>query len=307
MSTAWREVTEELARSRNLRIMIARVLAKQGYFDIPNVTYDIFEIGERFCFSKRDIKYRVRDFFKQVEGRYTLNVKTSDFLQKALLAHQKARPLLKEAEVVFLKTFGRFSDGCKEAHYYFDYNQLNDIYGKLHDVITVLHWGRLPILNKYLMINSSRIPEDNVIDFYDHYDMLYAMLKDIRGEGECMTTKGDETLDKKMTFSVYTRRWGHNDTYRVQRTVDGWNVGHIAIGGACEKDGTRALFQNLNHDSVFYPEDGIKYAMTELWEQADEGTLTLDELQVRLQQIADWISMVEKAVGEGQPDWARYY
>jgi len=122
-----------------------------------------------------------------------------------------------------------------------------------------------------------------------------------------MTTKGDETLDREMIFSVYSRRWGHNDTYRIKRTVDGWNIEHIAIGGACKKDGTRALYQNLNQNYIFYPEDAIKYAMTELWEQADEGLLTLDELQSKLQQIADWINMVEKAVGEGQPDWVNYY
>ena len=47
--------------------------------------------------------------------------------------------------------------------------------------------------------------------------------------------------------------------------------------------------------------------MEELWEAAEEGEIDLDELQKRLQQIADWISHVEKAVGEKQPEWVNYY
>lgn len=147
----------------------------------------------------------------------------------------------------------------------------------------------------------------DLIDFYDNYDMLHAMLKDVRGEGEEMSIKGDDTLNQNMTFSVFTRRWGHKDTFRVQRTVEGWDVCYIAINGACKKDGSDALFMNLDHDSVFYPEAGVKHAMEILWEQADEGKLTLQELQNKLQEIADWISAVERAVGEGQPEWVDYY
>ena len=81
----------------------------------------------------------------------------------------------------------------------------------------------------------------------------------------------------------------------------------ISINVKCDKDGTGALLHNLHHDSVFYPEDGVKYALAELWNQAEEGEITFEELQIRLQQIADWISNVEKAVGEGQPEWVGYY
>lgn len=61
------------------------------------------------------------------------------------------------------------------------------------------------------------------------------------------------------------------------------------------------------NDSIFYPVEGVKYALIELWNQAEEGELTFEELQIRMQQIADWISTVEKAVGEGQPEWVGYY
>ena len=113
-------------------------------------------------------------------------------------------------------------------------------------------------------------------------------------------------LGKRLTFKVYNRRWGHADTYGITRTIEGWNVSHIT-NGKSEKDGDGTLIANLNHDSIFFPEEGVKYALSKLWEQAEDGELTLSELQKRLQQVADWISIVEKAVGEGQPDWVGYY
>ena len=195
----------------------------------------------------------------------------------------------------------------KKERYCFDAARLNRIYAGLHDTITILHWGQLPILNKWLMINSGRIPEENVVAFYDHYHMLSALMQDIQGNGENMTRQGDETLEHELEFSVYTRRHRIHDRYRIRRTVDGWFAGHISINGPCKKDGTGALIANLNHDCVFYPEDGLKYAMNELWEQAEEGELTLEQLQERLQQIADWVSAVERAVGDYQPSWVNYY
>ena len=268
--------------------------------------YTIEEIAQYFSFCKRDLRDSLNEFFSTCGEGYAFNTETLEFLRKAINSHREALPVLEEAEITFVKAFGRFPDVLHQEHR-LDYKALRKTYGSLHDVLTVLHWGRLPILNRYLMINSGRIPEDDLIDFYDQYDMLNAMLKDIQGKGEVMSKKADETLDRAMSFCVHTRRWGHRDTYTMSRTLDGWEVKHIAINGACEKDGTGALFINLNHDCVFYPEDGVKYALSKLWEEADEGELTFDELQTKLQQIADWISTVEKAVGDGQPDWVGYY
>ena len=307
MSEAFENHLEIQARRRNLRISILKSIAQQG--NKLDQTYTVDAIIDQFKFRQRDIKYHMTCFFQEGESQqYNFCPEMRKFLEKALSAHRQAIPSLEDAKIIFLKEFGRFHDWCNvDMIRNFDYQKLQNIYQRLQNVIPILHWGLLPILNKYLMINSGIIPEDNVIQFYDHYDMLCAMLSETRGEGKTMTTKGDETLNQELPFSVYTRRWGHNDCYRIKRTVDGWHIGHIAISGDCDKAGTNALFANLNHDSVFYPEDGVKYAMSNLWEDAEDGKLTLSELQERLQQIADWISTVERAVGEGQPQWVRYY
>ena len=299
-------VSETTARRRNLLISIVREILNKSY-DITR-GYTLLEIETIFHFRKRDIAYNLDYFFEPRGEEFILKVERRDEIQRIIQNHCQELNQLEVAKVLFIKSFGRFYDNYKNnAKRIFDPKRLQAIYSKLHLVIQALHWGMLPILSKELMINSGRLPEDDVIHFYDHYDMLTALLDEIRGEREIMDTRGDETLNKEMTFSVYTRRWGHPDTYRIKRTIDGWEISHIAINGKCDKDGKGSLMENLYHDSIFFPEDGVKHALSCLWEEAEEGNLMLEELQKKLQQIADWISSVEKVVGENQPDWVNYY
>lgn len=299
-------LSETTARRRNLLISIIRGILKENY----EVTreYTVSEIETVFHFRKRDIAYNLGYFFEQRDEKFILKTEKLDDVQKIIQNHHQALGQLETAKVLFIKSFGRFYDDRENStSLSFDYKSMQKIYSDLHPVIEILHWGMLPILSKWLMINSGRLPENDVIAFYDHYHMLTALLNEIRGRGETMETKGDDTINRKMTFSVYTRRWGHSDVYEIERTIDGWEVHHIAINGKCAKDGEGALMNNLHHDFIFFPEDGVKYALSNLWEDAEDGKLTPEDLQKKLQQIADWISSVEKAVGENQPDWVNYY
>lgn len=267
----------------------------------------IDEIRTRFYFSKRDIKYQLDTFFDSVEeAHYVLRPNISAYLAKVLRAHNCACGGLEAAESIFVKRFGQLRNAARSNHYGFT-PEMRKTYAEIQKLVPILHWGRLPIISKYLMINSELIPEENLTEFYDGFDMLEALLNDIYGKGESMEMNGDQTLGKELTFSVFCRRWGHADSYRMQRTIDGWNVRHISINGACDPDGTGALLMNLQHDSIFYPEEGVKYGLQKLWEDADDGKIDVEQLQIKLQQIADWISKVEQAVGAGQPEWLNYY
>ena len=300
----FREVTEEQARARNLLISIARGLRNE---DEIGGQYTIDEIRTRFHFSRRDIKYQIGAFFDNTEEmHYALRPDIGTYLAKVLRAHNCACNGLEAAESIFVKRFGQLRNAWRSNHYGFTPEMQRD-YTEIQKLAPILHWGRLPIISKYLMMNSALIPEKDLVEFYSGFDMLGALLDDIYGKGESMTMNGDRTLEKELTFSVFCRRWGHTNSYRMQRTVDGWNVCHIAINGACDPDGTGALLMNLQHDSIFYPEDGVKYGLQRLWEDADDGKVDAEQLQVRLQQIADWISGVEQAVGAGQPEWLNYY
>lgn len=299
-------ISETTARRRNLLISIIRGILRENY-EVSR-EYTLFEIETVFHFRKRDIAYNLEYFFEQSGEKFVLTAKKLDDAKKILKKHHQVIGQLETAKVLFIKSFGRFHDDYKNSNgFLLDHERLRKIYSNLHPVIQILHWGMLPILSKWLMINSGRLPEKDVIEFYDHYHMLTALLNEIRGRGETMETKGDDTLNKEMNFSVYNRRWGHSDVYRIERTVDGWIVNHIAINGKCAKDGEGTLMKNLHNDSIFFPEDGVKYALSNLWDEAEDGNLTLEELQKKLQQIADWISSVERAVGESQPDWVNYY
>lgn len=296
------EVTEDVARKRNLFISIVKTCIVAS--ELCDKLYTEQEVQNTFLFSRRDIAYYAKTFFDCCDGKYALNDITKKRLQKVSEVYRRAQPYLMDAEVIFMKAYDRF----KEVYYSgkqmrYDHDYFRRTYESLLDTVEILHWGRLPILNKYLMINSRMIPESDVKEFYYHPDMLKAMYRDIRGEGEKMSIKSDDTLNKRMTIRIYTRRWGHEDVYSIERTIDGWMVD----GTQTKKDGSNELFRKLNHDYVFYPEDGVKHALEELWDLANGHDLPFDAMNKRMQEVADWISAVERIVGEKQPDWVNYY
>jgi hypothetical protein len=96
-----------------------------------------------------------------------------------------------------------------------------------------------------------------------------------------------------MDFEIHSRRWGHNDTYRIERTSDGWEVRFAAIGGECAKDGSPYLFDNLNHDFISYPSDLGSY-FEWLWIKAEEQLLTDAEIRAYLDQLATWVRLTEQ-------------
>ena len=293
-------------RIRNLQISIARGLkAKEWGSDR---TFSESELKQVFRFKVSDLTYYADAFFERSGEMYILSGKEKKYMDKILYAKRMAMDFLRDADAKFVAEFGSFHDEYEDAGYgNFSHSRYQKVEESVAELLPVLHWGHLPIFNKYLLFNRGINPEQKTVEFYDHYDCLKAMLDEIRGKGQSMQIKSDETLEKDLTFEVYTRRWGHADRYRMKRTIDGWNCSHIAINGKCGKNGEGALLANLHHDCVFFPEDGVKYGMEELWEAADEGEVDLEGLQERLQQVADWISHVEKAVGAGQPEWVNYY
>lgn len=293
-------------RKRNLRISIVKGLIEEKW-NSERVFSDM-ELKNVFRFKASDFAYYAKDFFYKSENEYTLSETEKKYIEKILHANKIATKFLKDADARFVAEFGSFHDEYENGGYRnFSYDRYEKIEKNMAEILPVLHWGHLPIFDKYLLYNRGREPEQCIIEFYDHYDCLKAMLNEIRGKGQKMQIESDDTLEKNLVFEVYTRRWGHTDRYRMKRTIDGWKCSHIVIEGKCKKDGEGSLFENLHHDSVFFPEEAVKCAMQELWEAADEGEINLEELQRRLQQVADWISHVEKAVGEKQPEWVGYY
>lgn len=297
--------TDEWVRIRNLRISIAKGLLSENW----NIErgFSESELNSVFRFKSCDLAYYSTYFFNKSDERYTLTDKEMTYIKNIISSNKIAEAFLQDADARFISEFGGFYNEYVSNYRDFPFGRYKKIEKSLMEIIPVLHWGHLPIFNKYLLHNREINPEEDTLEFYCHYDCMKAMLDEIEGVGQMMSIKSDDTLGKNLTFEVYTRRWGHSDIYRMQRTIDGWICNHIAINGECQKSGEGALFNNLDHDSIFYPKDAIMFALENLWESAEEGEIDLVELQKRLQQVADWISSVEKAVGENQPEWVNYY
>lgn len=108
----------------------------------------------------------------------------------------------------------------------------------------------------------------------------------------------------KYKLVVFSRRWGHNDAYLVNRTADGWYIEFGVRKGNCDKTGAPYLFEILNNDSINYPADLGGY-MEWLWEQAEERHLSDKEIQSYLNNLGKWIQKIEKSTPKRKL-WDRY-
>jgi len=96
-----------------------------------------------------------------------------------------------------------------------------------------------------------------------------------------------------MKLELFSRRWGHADSYTVDRTEGGWNIRFLSKGGECDKKGAPHLFENLVHDSINYPAALGGY-MEWLWNQAKEKNMSDEKIQENLNLLGKWISEIEK-------------
>ena len=302
MSDSENESLWSKVRIRNLKINIVKYLIDKEIID--NYIFTKTEIKNWFAFKEYDFKYFVSEFFTEESNVFILNSVMRNFLEKVFLSRTIIKDSLCAAEADFIRIYGRYYEDIKRNRYKNFYSEeYRDILKKIECILPLLHWGNMPIFNKYLLFNRRLDPEVDTIKFYDNIDCLNALLTEIKKEGIILSNKSDLSLNREMKFIVYTRRYAHEEIYIIKRTFDGWLINS---NGICEKNGTGALFDSFEHDGVFFPEEGVKSALNKLWDDADEGVIDYEVLSIRLQEVADWISSVEKAVGT-QPLWVNYY
>ena len=155
--------------------------------------------------------------------------------------------------------------------------------------------GLEPKHHAYMIRNRELQPDD--ADFYMHYHPIEDLLKFL-DDPHANDDPVDQTVGSSFTFRVFSRRWGRDDSYRITRTADGWDVRYVAIGGPCDKGGKPFLFMNFRQDSIQYP-IGLDGWMEWLWEQATSQGLTAAQVQEALQQLADWVSNTERSAPSG--------
>ena len=188
-------------------------------------------------------------------------------------------------------------DKVRKAFASFDFNQeaqswVAEAGEKAHRLhMLLLDRGHEPKHHKYMIENRDMRPDNP--KFYLHLhpiEDLLAFIKDEHANDDPI----DSTIDAEFTFRVFSKRWGHDDTYHVKRITDGWSIEHIAINGTCDKGGHPFLFENLHQDYIRYPMD-LDDWLESLWDLASVKGLSHEQVQTGLQQLADWVSTTEKS------------
>ena len=150
--------------------------------------------------------------------------------------------------------------------------------------------GLEPRHHGYMIRNRGVSPDHQ--DFYMQVHAIQDLLAFLLNP-DANKDPEDQTLGTDFEFRVYSKRWGHDDSYRVSRTEDGWNVHHLSIGGPCDTGGHPFLFDCFNQDSISYP-SGLDTRLEWLWEEARDKGLSKENVQQALQDLADWVSDTER-------------
>ncbi len=290
-----------VAHERNLKIKMLKVYISQNDSFFEN-GFSEQQIHTQFYFRQVDMRDYRNLFFEKKDDLYYLKSEDFKILNKWKYEHKNADKTYKSVSKEFMKDFEGFMDN-KQLKVYDD-TVFSDFFKNIKDQIDVLHWGSLPIYKDWVLCECETIPEENLKLYYNNFSALNDLYNWIRNmEYWRPSFDGDCNLNIDMKFSVYSRRWGHRDTYYIQRTIDGWLVTFMGETRDAEKDGSGALINNMKHDYIFFPEDDFKDAMSTLWNMADEREMSSGELADKLQNIADWVSAIEYTMGKNRPTW----
>lgn len=295
----------EDARKRNLMVKLFKKYLEDNKLD--SIEFEKGDIASILYFKQADINNYILEFFQETSNeKFKIKDKCIEYIKNLKSKHDMyitQNETIKEEYIKLYKILKSCFDAFTTDHKTYDEN-----IDRAVELAIKLHHIYMPIYSEQMIINRGCLPENDANEYYNHFHAIEDMYYELIGNGkDWRSVEGDINLDKDMSFKVYTARWGHEDTYTIRRTYEGWYVRHISINGKAEKNGTGALEANLDHDSVCYPKEGIEYAFETLWQEADTTSMSVEELQSRIQDIAGWISEVEKATHQYQPDWCLYY
>lgn len=173
-----------------------------------------------------------------------------------------------------------------------EYEQIQDIYNQMAQIAHDLHMSLnpRPTHHRY-MIENRNLPADHP-KFYHHFHPVQDLLAYL-DDPTANDDPEDQTIGNKFRFRVYTRRWGHEDSYYITRTPQGWDVQFHGQEQQGDFNASPALEDTLTHDSVSYPRNLGDY-MAWLWQQAKDQGLSADQVQAGLDVLANWVSDCER-------------
>ncbi|PAD21310.1 hypothetical protein [Terribacillus saccharophilus] len=308
-------ISYEDARIRNIKIKISHAILENDSLVFSEELTDE-ELRQKFYLKKSDI-YLLRNM--TLEGDSNIFHLITENARSFIAEHNKiSSDEANSLKAILVKEYKEMQSHFES--FKVDYKFIEQKLNQLSEVACKLHWFYLPVYDEEFIINRDVLPEADISKYYDHFhsvEDLYSYIFERNKAFDWKSTGGDLNLGHKLDFKVFTCRWGHYDNYTFIRVYNGWEISAMTGTVECRPNGeaisTRepsfnsGLYYILNQDSVQYPEDGVKYALSELWKEADSNEMSLEELQDKLHDIANWISEVEKATHDNQPSWCLYY
>lgn len=185
----------------------------------------------------------------------------------------------------------------KECLDEFNQNKILDKYiinlNTLKNLATDIHYVELPEYSVETILNREYIPEEFTSNFYDHFNTLEILYNFLISPNNALprTTLGDITLNKNLTLKIYSNINKSYKTYNIERTIYGWNC-HFFKTKYGNISG-EAIITTLNQDLISFPIT-LPTFFKELWEKSNSSNMTLEELQENINNIAQWISLVEQ-------------
>lgn len=287
---------------RNLKVKFVKIFIKNK-MDNFSRTFSEKDLTNTLYLRKIDREELLNVLFNQADNKYTFKPDVEKYLKDVFKYYEENKLKYNKQKGTFIDEYEKYIREVERVGY--NESKFQDFWSKINSFIPAIHWGSLPIYKEeYVSKRGLNNLDKNPFEYYNDYYTLSDLYKWVKVEDKWEPSLlGDCNLDIEMEFPVYTRRWGHEDYYRISRTTTGWYINFLSINGDSEKDGTGKIFANLKHDGVFFPEEDIKNAFSILWDDADRREMPISELKRKLQDIASWISNVEKAVKEHKPEW----
>lgn len=171
------------------------------------------------------------------------------------------------------------------------YDRLDKVMERMSSLSHELHMQLepKPKHHNYMIENRGYSPEDP--EFYKHVHAVEDLLKYL-DDSSANDDPEDVTLDITFEMNIYSRRWGHKDRLEITRNKQGWFVSRISQEGQGGLDAEPILSHVLKHDSISFPRN-LANIMEDIWIRAEVEGLSTTEVQSMLNQVADWINIVE--------------
>lgn len=172
-------------------------------------------------------------------------------------------------------------------------DEMSSLAKQLHDSLT--ESGNPPRHHGYMIENRGCSPDSK--DFYRHPHPVEDLIRftlDVNANDD----PEDVTLGVEFDIHIYSRRWGHDDTLTLERTESGWAVSSMEGRVECDRAGSPALYDHMDHESIAYPRS-VGMWFEELWEKAASEGLDEGGVGRGLKAIANWINETEKSAPSG--------